>query len=94
MGSEARAFVAGLARAGKMFKNIKIIIDVAYGVRALQQAQIYWIMKLLKDGKEVKNERGHEKKPRESEMLLSLPLSPPPWRKTGGLLCESQWCVK
>ena len=61
IGSEAHAFVTGLARAGKVLKKIKIIIYPTYGVKTLQQAQIYRIMKLLKDRKEVNDERGHGK---------------------------------
>jgi len=44
MDSEAHAFVAGLARAVKVLKEIKIIVDTTYGVKPLQQAQIYRIM--------------------------------------------------
>ena len=54
----AHAFVAGLARAGKVFKEIKIIVVTPYGVKSLQQAQIYRIIKLIKYRKDVKNERG------------------------------------
>ena len=43
----------------KGFKLNKITVGTAYGINTLQQAQIYRIMKLVKEGKEVKNERGH-----------------------------------
>ena len=68
--AEARAFVAGLARAGKVFKEIKIIVDAAYGVKTLQQAQIYRIIKLIKDGEEVKNERGRGTTKRDRDAAL------------------------
>ena len=72
--AEARAFVAGLARAGKVFKEIKIIVDAAYGVKTLQQAQIYRIIKLIKDGEEVKNERGRgtTKRVRDAALIAAV----------------------
>jgi len=41
-----------------VFKEIKIIVVTPYGVKSLQQAKIYRIMKLVKYRKDVKNERG------------------------------------
>jgi len=56
--ADARSFVAALARAGKTLKEIKVTTDEAFGVSTLQQAQIYRIIRHVKDGKEVGNERG------------------------------------
>ena len=50
--SEASAFVAGLARAVKVYKKIKITFDTAYGVNTLQQDQDYEAGKGWKRAKE------------------------------------------
>jgi len=56
--SDAHGFVAALARAGKCYKEIKATTDASYGMSSLSRAQIYRIIQLVKEGKEVKNERG------------------------------------
>ena len=58
----------------KVFKEIKIIVDAAYGAKTLQQAQIYRIIKLVKDGEEVKNERGRgtTKRVRDAALIAAV----------------------
>jgi len=49
--AEARSFVAALSRAGKTFEEIKATTDAFFGDQSFYRAQIYKIMKLLKDRK-------------------------------------------
>jgi len=54
----AFSFFALLASTGKTFKEKKASTDETFGVSMLQKAQIYCIICLVNDGKEVGNERG------------------------------------
>jgi histone-lysine N-methyltransferase SETMAR len=49
--TKVRDFVAGLARAGKGYAEIKKTVDAAFGDKALKKASIYFIMKKVKAGK-------------------------------------------
>jgi hypothetical protein len=55
--TELRDFVAALARAGKSCKEIKPLIDRAYGDRNLSVSQINRIIKAVKDGKNTSDQR-------------------------------------
>jgi hypothetical protein len=48
--TEVRDFVAALARAGKSRKEIKPLVDAAYGDKALSKSQINRIIKAVKEG--------------------------------------------
>ena len=52
-----RDFVAGLARAGKSFKEIQETVNGAFGDQALKKTQIYDILKLVKAGKSTSDRR-------------------------------------
>ncbi len=56
--ADVRNFVARLAIAGKSFKEIKTTTDDAFGVQALKKTQIYAIMKVVKSGGCVTDNRG------------------------------------
>jgi len=56
--SDVRSFVARLAMAGKDYKDIKSVTDAAYGEKTLSRSQIYLIMKQVKDGKDMTDQRG------------------------------------
>jgi len=56
--ADARSFVAALSRAGKTFEEIKSTTDASFGTQSLSRAQIYRIIKLVKEGKDVKNMKG------------------------------------
>ena len=55
--TKVRDFVAGLARAGKPFGEIKNTTVAAYGDKALTRSQIYRIIKLVKDGENTEDQR-------------------------------------
>jgi histone-lysine N-methyltransferase SETMAR len=55
--TKVRDFVAGLARAGKTFKEIKETTEAAYGDQALKRTQIYEIMNKVKAGKNTEDQR-------------------------------------
>jgi len=52
-----RDFVAGLARAGKHFVEIKKTVEDAYGDKALKRTQIYEIISKVKAGKNTSDRR-------------------------------------
>jgi len=52
-----RDFVAGLARAGKGFKEIQETVNAAYGDLALKRGAIYSILRKVKAGKNTKDQR-------------------------------------
>jgi len=54
-------FVARLAIAGKSFSEIKNTTDAAYGESSLKKTQIYAIMKTVKKGGDVSDNRGKGK---------------------------------
>jgi hypothetical protein len=55
--SPIRDFVAGLARAGKTFKEIQKKPEAAYGENALKKSQIYEIIRAVKEGKVTEDQR-------------------------------------
>jgi hypothetical protein len=55
-------FVAGLARAGKTFKEIQETTEAAYGENALKKIQIYKIIKAVKEGKVTEDQRQHNRR--------------------------------
>jgi hypothetical protein len=55
--SKARVFVAALARAGKSYREIKKMVDAAFGDQTLKQTAIYAIIKKVKDGKTTEDQR-------------------------------------
>jgi histone-lysine N-methyltransferase SETMAR len=55
--SPIRDFVAGLARAGKTFKEIQETTEAAYGENALKKTQIYEIIRAVKEGKATEDQR-------------------------------------
>ena len=55
--SGARDFVAGLARAGKSYVEIKTTVDSAFGDKTLSKASIYKIVKKVKAGKNTSDQR-------------------------------------
>jgi ABC-type Fe3+-citrate transport system substrate-binding protein len=55
-------FVAGLARAGKTFKEIQETTEAAYGKNALKKTQIYKIIKAVKEGKVTEDQRQHNRR--------------------------------
>ncbi len=44
-------FIAGLAKAGKIYVKIKKTVDAAFGEKSLKKASFYFIMKKVKAGK-------------------------------------------
>lgn len=57
--SNVRDFVAALARGGKDFNFIKTTTDDCYGENTLSRSQIYRIIKVVKEGKDAQDQRGH-----------------------------------
>jgi hypothetical protein len=55
--TEVRNFVATLARARKGSKDIKSLVDAAYGDKAMSKRQINRIIKAVKDGKNTADRR-------------------------------------
>jgi hypothetical protein len=55
--SGAHDFVAGLARAGKGYKEIKETVDAAFGDKTLQKMAVYDIIKKVKAGKDTADQR-------------------------------------
>jgi hypothetical protein len=47
-----RDFIAGLARAGNTFKEIKGTTEAAYGKNSIKTTQIYEFIRAVKEGKE------------------------------------------
>jgi hypothetical protein len=56
-GSPIWDFVAGLARAGKSYKEIPDTTEAAYGQNSLKKTQIYKIIKAVKEGKTTVDQR-------------------------------------
>jgi hypothetical protein len=62
--TEVRDFVATLARDGTSRKEIKPLVDAAYGDKALSKSQINRIIKAVKEGKSTSDQRhSNMKKP-------------------------------
>jgi hypothetical protein len=55
--TEVRNFVTALARAGKGRKEIKSLVDAAYGDLAMSKSQINLIIKAVKEGKNTADQR-------------------------------------
>jgi hypothetical protein len=81
--SPIRDFIAGLARAGKTFKEIQETTEAAYGENALKKTQTYEIIRAVKEGKVTEDQRQNSGR-RKVRSPDSLPKSPPRWMKTGG----------
>jgi hypothetical protein len=65
---EVRNFVAALARAGKSRKEIKPLVDAAYGDKTLSKSQINVIIKAVKEGKNTLDQcHSNVKKPSPAE---------------------------
>jgi hypothetical protein len=85
-------FVADLARAGKGYQEIKVMVDAAYGDQSLQKTAIYAIIKKVKAGESTADMRhlNPKKNVRTPELIasvtaaveedrcLSMEISPPP----------------
>ncbi len=85
--------VGALAVAGKLFKEIKAMVKTVYGDKALKKAQLYEIIRKVKEGKLVADQRLFNGKG-ESVIRLSLPMSPPKSPMTGLSPSGSgPWCV-
>ena len=69
-----RDFVAGLARAGKGFKEIQETVNAAYGDLALKRGAIYSILRKVKAGKNTKDQRhlNPKKKKRTAAIIASV----------------------
>jgi hypothetical protein len=80
--TEVWDFVAVLARARKSRKEIKPLVDAAYGDKAISISQINRIIKAVKDGKSTSDQR-HSNAKKPSRPTTLWPLSPPPLRMTG-----------
>ena len=70
-----REFVAGLARAGKSFKEIEETVKAAYGDKALTRSAIYKIIKLVKAGKPTEDQRKNNAKKNVRNQWLIAPVS-------------------
>ncbi len=55
--TKVRNFVAALARAGKGCKEIKLLVDAAYGDTAMLKSRINCIIKAVKEGKNTADQR-------------------------------------
>jgi hypothetical protein len=55
--TRVRDFVADLARAGKSYLEIKKMVDLVYGDKALKKTAIYAILKKVKSGKTTEDQR-------------------------------------
>ncbi len=55
--AEVRDFIAALARAGKSRKEIKPLVDAAYGDKALSKSQLNRIINAVKEGKLASDQR-------------------------------------
>jgi hypothetical protein len=70
--TEARNFVAALARAGKSCSEIKPLVDAAYTDKSLSISQINRIIKAVKEGKTTADLRySHPKKTRRTDDVVA-----------------------
>jgi hypothetical protein len=76
--TEVHDFVAALARAGKSRKEIKPLVDAAYGDKTLSISQINRIIKAVKEGKTTSDLRHSNAKKKPSGPTTLWLLSPPP----------------
>jgi hypothetical protein len=72
--TEVRNFVAALARTGKGSKEIKMLVDSAYGDTAMSKSQINPIIKAVKEGKNIADQRHScaKKTKRTGDVLTSI----------------------
>jgi hypothetical protein len=72
--TEVRDFVTTLVRAGKSQKEIKPLVDAAYGDKALSRIQIKCIIKAVKEGKNNLDQRhsSMKKMKRTGNILVSI----------------------
>jgi hypothetical protein len=83
-----RDFVATLARAGKIFKDIQETVAAVYGDRSLKKTQIYAIIKNVKEGKLTTDQW----KLNDRRKIRLLPMSPPTSIRIGALQSgDSLW---
>ena len=72
-----RDFVAGLARAGKSFDEIKETTDLAFGDKSLHKSTIYRIINKVKTGKNTDDQRHlNAKKTRRTQDLIAAVAAP------------------
>ena len=88
--TKVRRFVADLAMTGISFKEIKLLQETRWGDLAIEKTQLYGIRKKVKAGK-MPVTRGLSISRKASKLLILSPLSPPPLKKTGGLLCAHSY---
>jgi hypothetical protein len=70
--TEVRDFVAALARAGKRRKEIKPLVDAAYGVKAFSKRQKNRTIKAVKEGKSTSDQHhSNEKKTKRTEDVVA-----------------------
>jgi DNA-binding transcriptional regulator YhcF (GntR family) len=70
--TEVRDFVAALARAGKSRKEIKPLVDAAYGDKTLSRSQINRRIKAVKEGKSTSDQRySNAKKTKRTEDVVA-----------------------
>jgi hypothetical protein len=82
--TEVRNVVAALARAGKGCKEIKLLVDAAYGDTAMSKSQINRIIKAVKEGKNTADQRhsSTKKTKRTGDVLASIAAAiEEDWRK-------------
>jgi hypothetical protein len=72
--SPIRDFVAGLARAGKTFKEIQETTEVAYAENALKKTQIYETIRAVKEGKvtDDQNQNNGRRKVRSPDFVADI----------------------
>jgi hypothetical protein len=72
--TEVRNFVAALARARKGCKEIKLLVDAAYGDTAMSKSQINRIIKAVKEGKNTTDQchSSAKKTKRSGDVLASI----------------------
>jgi hypothetical protein len=70
-----------LAKAGKMFKDIKELMDTVYWDKGLKMRAIYTILKKVKSEENANDQRGKKTK-KTRGLAIQTPLWPPPLKKT------------
>jgi hypothetical protein len=72
--TEVRNSITALARAGKGHKDIKSLVDAAFGDKALSKSQINHIIKAVKEGKNTADQRhsSAKKTKRTGNVLASI----------------------
>lgn len=60
--TRVKNFVIDLARAGKNAKEIKTIVEAAYGVNAISRSQVFKILAIFREGKDTSDMRAQNPK--------------------------------